>query len=202
MKCIVSMVILALFASCSTSPFREATKEQEIINEHLSQGVKYLEGDFEDRFSKNGKDGVYLSAVGTAIYPIESNQKLVESAAISDSKFRLVSSAPSEFRREIQQAIGTELDGVGDYSEISVSVTEVKNLKGIKNKYEDVQCRTKVSPTSTGGYKTERECRAISKVKKSELQRSYDYTIESKYGVSKKKINSNLERQFSATASR
>lgn len=202
MKGIVSVVILVLFVSCSSSPFKEATKEQEMINDHLSQGVRYLEGDFEERFSKNGKDGVYLSAIGTAIYPIESNRKLVESAAISDSKFRLVSSAPSEFRREIQQAIGTELDGVGDYSEISVSVTEVKNLKGIKSKYEDTQCRTRVSPTSTGSYKTERECRAISKVKKTEVLKAYDYTVESKYGVSKKKIKSNLDKQFRATASR
>jgi hypothetical protein len=199
MKSLLSLVVLTLLASCSTSPFKEATKEQEMINQHLSQGAKYLEGEFDDRFFKAGREGAYLKAVGTAIYPIETNEKVIQSAAISDSKFRLTSSAPSEFKREVQQAIGTEIGGVGDYSEISISVTEVKNLKGIKSKYEDVQCRTKVSPTGNGEYKTERECRAISKVKASELRKAYDYTISSKYGVSRNEVGKRLNRQLSST---
>lgn len=196
MKYFSFLALGVLLVSCSSSPFKEATKKQEMINDHLSQGVRYLEGDFDERYSKTGREGAYIKAVGSAIYPIETNQKLVESAAVSDSKFRLISSAPSEFKREVQQAIGTEIGGTGDFSEISISVTEVKNLKGIKSRFEDVECRTKVSPTSNGEYRTERECRAISRVKASELRRAYDFTVSSKYGVSKKEVNRKLASQL------
>ncbi len=196
MRFFTSIMILILFVSCSSSPFKEATKEQEMINDHLSQGFKYLEGDFDEKYAKTGREGVYIKAVGSAIYPVETNQKLIESAAVSDSKFRLISSAPSEFKREVQQVIGTELGGASDYTEISISVTEVKSLMGIKSRFEDVECRTKVSPTSNGEYKTEKECRALSRVKASELRKAYDFTISNKYGVSKKKVERKLAGQL------
>ena len=194
-------LILGILASCSSSPFREESKQQDMVNKHLSMGVKYLEGEFDEKYRSSGRDGAYLKAIGSAIYPAGSSQKLVESAAVSNSKFRLVSSAPSEFKKEVYQAISSELGGVGEFSETAVSVTEVRNLTGIKSKFEDVQCRTKVSPTAQGSYKTELECRAVSSIKMSELKRAYDYTVQKKYGVKKSKLEKRLKQQLRSTAS-
>lgn len=174
--------------SCSSSPFKERTKEQGMVNEHLAQGVRFLEGDFDNKYSKTGRTGVYVIAVGSAIHPVETNQKMVENAAIADAKFRLTESAPSEFRKEVQQVIGTEVGGVGEFSQVDVSVSEVKNLTGVKVKYEDIQCRTRVEPTSDGGYRTMKECRALARVKVSQLKKAYDFTISNKYGVSKAQV--------------
>ena len=198
----LSLTILALvLASCSTSPFKETTKEQDMVNKHLSQGVKYLEGDFDSKYSKTGRVGVYVTAVGSSIHPVETNQKMVENAAIADSKFRLTESAPSEFKKEVQQVIGTEVGGVGEFSQVDVSVSEVKNLTGIKVRYEDIQCKTRVEPTSDGGYRTMKECRALARVKASQLKRAYDFTVAKKYGVSKSKISKSVSRSLSSAKS-
>ena len=187
-------VIFIGLVSCSSSPFKETTREQEMVNEHLSQGVKFLEGDFDSKFAKTGRTGSYVTAVGNAIYPVDVNQKLVESSAIANAKFRLTESAPSEFRKEVQQAVGTELGGIGEFSQVDVSVSEVKNLTGIVVAFEDVQCRTRVEPMSDGGYRTMKECRALAKVKASELKKAYDFTIASKYNVSKKVISGRISK--------
>ncbi len=189
---LVSMIFA--LASCSSSPFKETTEKQEMVNQHLSEGVKFLEGDFDEKYSKSGKTGIYIVSVGSAIHPVETNQKMVESAAIADAKFRLTESAPSEFKKVVQQAIGTEIGGAGNFSQLDVSVSEVKNLTGIKVKYEDVQCRTRVEPKSDGGYRTMKECRAVARVKEKDLLAAYDFTASSKYGVSKKQIEENLNR--------
>ena len=181
-------VIFIGLVSCSSSPFKETTREQEMVNEHLSQGVKFLEGDFDSKYSQTGKRGAVIVSGGSAIYPIETNQKLVENAAVADAKFRLTESAPSEFRKEVRRAIGTELDGVGEFSQTDVSITEVQNLTGVRVKYEDIQCRTRVEPTSTGEYRTMRECRALATVKVSQLKNAYDFTVAKKYGVTKTQI--------------
>lgn len=198
MKTFNSLLLALLLASCSSSPFKETTREQDMVNEHLSQGVKYLEGEFDAKYSKSGRSGAYVTAVGSSIHPVEVNQKMVENAAIADAKFRLTESAPSEFRKEVQQAIGTEIGGVGEFSQIDVSVSEVKNLTGIKVRYEDIQCKTRVEPTSDGGYRTMKECRALARVKAGELRKAYDFTVAKKYGVSKRKISTSVSRRLSS----
>ncbi len=197
-KVFIFTIFITGLVGCSSSPFKEETAQQNKINQHLSQGVKYLEGDFEEKYNSSGRSGMYMTAIGTAIYPVEKSQKVVESAAVTDAKFRLTESAPSNFKREVQQAIGTEYEGVGDYSEISVSVTEVRGLTGIKVRYSDISCKTKVSPTSKGSYKTERECRAIAKVKLSDLKKAYSYTLDEKYRGKKKQIDRRVAQQLTS----
>lgn len=198
MKVLKLSVLTLILVSCSSSPFEETTKEQNMVNEHLSQGVKYLEGDFDAKYLKSGRAGAYVTAVGSSIHPVETNQKMVENAAVADAKFRLTESAPSEFKKEVQRAIGTEAGGVGEFSQIDVSVSEVKNLTGIKVKYEDIQCKTRVEPTSDGGYRTMKECRSLARVRAGELKKAYDFTVAEKYGVSKSKVSSSVSRSLSS----
>lgn len=193
MKLVIYVTLFIGIVGCSSSPFKETTKEQDMVNQHLSQGVKFLEGDFNDKYSKTGRTGVYVTAVGSAIYPQDFSTELAKAKARANAKFSLIESAPTEFRKEVQQAIGTEIGGVGEFSQIDVSVSEVQNLTGIEVKHEDTQCRTRVEPTSDGGYQTMKECRAIARIKASELKKAYDFTISEKYGVTKGQIAESMK---------
>lgn len=200
MKYLISLLLLVSVIGCSTSPFEQQTRRQNMINEHLAQGVRNLDGNFDARFSTDGNDGMYLRKVGTAVYPIGYNENLVRSAAIADGKFKLISSAPSELKSMVQKAIGNSLGYVGEYNQIETSVTEVYALQGIDYSERDIQCKTQVTPTVSGSYKTERICKAIVKVTLVALTKSFDFTIEKKYGIKKKsQVQKILQQQLKNT---
>lgn len=67
-----------------------------------------------------------------------------------------------------------------------MSITEVQGLKGVMVKEEDAECRVVISPNAQGEYDNLRECRAISQVPLSELNKAYDFTLEKKYGSATK----------------
>ncbi len=192
MNKLLIFLISAMLASCSNSPFKENQKYQKHITDHLSQGAKYVNGNFDEKFSKSGQNGIYLTAIGKAVYPLSRNQGVVEEAAISAARFKIVESGPTEFKIIVQKAIGNSLGNIGEFSKIETSITEVKSLTGIKVSYNDIQCKIKTEPTENGGYNNTRECRAIAKVKMIDLVKAYDFTLERKYRkqINKKKIKS------------
>lgn len=186
---LLMMTFVAFFmVGCSSTPLEMQMKRQEIINNHISQGKKYIGGDFDPRFSADGDDGINIRKVGIAVYPAGSNEMLIKSAAIDDGKFRLIESAPSEFKSMVQRAIGNSLGFNGEYNKIETSVTEVQRLSGLRSSQRDVQCKTVVEPTVDLTYKTSKECRAIVYVSKTELQKAFDFTLEAKYGEKKKSV--------------
>lgn len=185
LKLLMLMLIL-MSIGCSTTSFKQAQQRQLLINEHLAQGVQLIDGEFDSKYLTSGSDGISLRKIGIAIYPIGYNEQVIRSAAIADGKFSLIDGAPTEMKSIVQKAIGNAIGYVGEYSQIQTSVTEVRALKGIEASQSNVQCRTQVTPTAEGEYKTERVCRAIVKVSLTELTKAFDFTMASKYKIKKK----------------
>lgn len=194
---LMTIACLFIFASCSSSPFKEATEKNEYLVQHMQQGKRYIGGEFDPKFSTSGNDGMNLRAVGVAVYPVQSNEALVKAKAISVAKFKLVESAPTQFKQIVQQAIGNALGYTGEFTQIETSITEVHGLQGIEIKEENVVCKMVVEPTIEGGYNNNRECRAMATVPLVELRKSFDFTMESKYGPQKKtSVEKILEEQL------
>lgn len=184
---LLTMTFVAFFlVGCSSTPYQQLKERQELINAHLEQGKKYIGGEFDPRFTAGGDDGINIRKVGVAIYPAGSNESLAISAAVDDGKFKVIESAPSEFKSMVQRAIGNSLGFTGEYNKIETSVTEVQRLSGIKTSRRDIQCKKVMEPTADLGYRRTLECRAIVSVEKRELQKAFDFTLESKYGIKKK----------------
>lgn len=194
MRVLLLTVILTL-ASCSSTPLELQMKRQELINEHLSQGKRYIKGDFAPRFSTSGNDGIHVRAVGISVYPAGANEALTKSASVSDGKFKLIESAPSEFKSMVQRAIGNSLGHTGEYNKIETSVSEVHALEGIESGANDTQCKIVVEPTVELTYRTSKECRSIVKVSVVNLRKAYDFTIERKYGLKKRSVVQDILNQ-------
>ncbi len=194
MRILTSIMLLGVLAGCSTSPFKESTEYQEKVSEHLASGIQYPEGDFEEKYTKSSSSAMWLTSIGRSIYPLGSSQVLVESAASSAAKMVLIQSAPSEFKSIVQKAISNELGFTGSYSKVDTIVTEVKNLTGVMVRPEDISCKIRVEPMEDGSFRNSRECRALARVKVSELKKAYRYTIEKKYKskVSKSAVNKTI----------
>ena len=74
----------------------------------------------------------------------------------------------------------------GSTQESQIQITEVKSLTGIKSNFDDIQCVTSAIPKQDLKYKYVKECRVIVRVPAINLAKAYDYTLEKKYGISKK----------------
>ena len=182
MKTIGLIAMSLIMFGCSSSPFKESTKRSDMIADHMAKGKRYVGGDFDSRFNSSGSDGFTVKSIGKSLYPVNQNEELAKAAAIADAKFKLIQSAPSEFKTVVQKAVGNSLGFTGEFNQIDMSLTEVHGLKGVIVKEEDVECKVVTSPNIQGDYDHLRECRAISQVPLSELNKAYDFTLEKKYG--------------------
>lgn len=188
MRIICLILMLLVFVSCSTNPYKEQSLKQQAIMEHMAQGKQYIGGKFDSKFSSSGSDGMNLRSIGVATYPVDMNEQLAKSAAVADAKFKLTDGAPTEMKRLIQKAIGNSLGYVGEFNQIETSVTEVHALRGIEVKEDDIQCLIVSEPVSDGTYRTSRECKAIAKVSLSELTKAFNFTVERKYGIKEESV--------------
>jgi hypothetical protein len=113
------------------------------------------------------------------------------------AKFKLVESAPTEFKSLVQQAIGNSLGYTGEFTKIETSITEVHALRGIEVKEDDIVCKMVVEPTIEGGYSNMRECRSIARVPLTELNKAFNFSMEHKYGPQQKNsVEKLLEEQL------
>jgi hypothetical protein len=190
--------ITLILASCSTkSPFTAETEKQDKIMKHMAQGKTYVGGEFEGKFNTSGSDGFLVRAIGRSVYPTTQSEQLARASAVSDSKFKLTQTAPSEFKAIVQKAIGNSLGQTGDFTQIETSITEVKGVRNIDVKEEDVACKIVMEPNISGSYDNFRECRAIATVSLVELNKAYDFTMSAKYGdKSKSAVEKILEEQL------
>lgn len=201
MKKIHLMTIFCAFliSACSHDPFKAQREKNDMIVEHMKQGKQYVGGEFDARFNQSGNDGMTLRSVGTSMYPIQTNEELSRAKAVSMAKFKLIESAPTEFKSLVQQAIGNSLGYTGEFTKIETSITEVHALRGIEVKEEDTVCKMVVEPTIEGGYSNMRECRSIARIPLVELNKAFNFTMEQKYGPQQKNsVERLLEEQLKA----
>lgn len=206
MKLLLLLILVTIITACSSVPdsLKKEMERQELIAKHLSQGKRYVGGDFDSKYQTDGDDAVVLKRIGISTYPANSNETLAREVAISDAKFKLMSAAPSEFKSMVQKAIGNTLGYQGQYNQIETSISEVQRLEGIEVSNMDVECKMVIEPTADLTYKNLRECRAIATVPLRLLREAFDFTIENKYGTTQKSkieemLNQQLEDIFTPT---
>lgn len=190
MKYLSTVAMIGFLVGCSSSPFKEETKQADMMMEHMSQGVRYSEGGFPDKYKESGLKGRFIVGIGKSLYPMSYGEQMSESAAVSNAKFNIINSGPTTFSSLVEKTLSSDLN-IQQFSQKDISVTKVKNLKGIEIKASEVLCRTRTEPTEgSKKYRIQRECRAIARVSVDELKAAYDFTISSSLGdsVSKSKI--------------
>lgn len=194
MKLLMIVAMSVVLISCSSSPFKEEARQADMMMEHMSQGVRYSEGGFPDKYKESGVQGRFVVGVGKSLYPMSYSEQMSESAAVSNAKFNIVNSAPTTFNSLVEKVLSSDLN-IQQFNQKDISVSKVKNLKGIEIKTSDVLCRTRMEPIEgRKKYKVQRECRAIARVSINELKDAYDFTISSSLQkrVSKDKIITGL----------
>ncbi|EQC44487.1 putative lipoprotein [Bacteriovorax sp. BSW11_IV] len=196
MKLLISMMILGVFTSCASRPFKAESEENDKMMSHLSQGVKYSNGEFPDRFNDNGIRDGYVWGVGKSIYPIEKGVQVAEEAAKSNAKFDLINMAPTMMESLVKKIISSESGEFQDFSKEDISITKIKNLTGIQVSAKDTMCKTRTEPvTGPEKYKISRECRSVAKVRLSDMRAAFDFTLSDRLlaKVDKKKILRSME---------
>ncbi len=189
MRILLCTVMLAGLIGCSSRPFKEESKVADEMMEHMSQGIKYSNGGFPDKFKEDGIRGGYAYGIGKSIYPMEKGEQLGEEAAASNAKFSLIDSAPTFLESEVVKLISSESGSEQEFTRKDISVTKVRNLKGIEVSKKNILCLTRMEPIQGDKkYKISRECRSIARVKVSELKEAYNFTIS---GPVAKKVSSN-----------
>lgn len=171
-----AIVISLAIVGCSSSPFQKKRDRAEVILEHMSQTKMLSGGEFPAKFNESGTRGQYLLGVGKSIYPTGTNIQLCESAAVSAAKFNLIESAPSSFESIVEKSLGTGQGMFEEFSKRDLSVTRLEGLKGIEVEPRDVMCKTQIEPLESGSYKTSIICKAIARVKISELVKASEQT--------------------------
>lgn len=171
---VLSLILGIFLQSCASTNYEELARRQEIINKHLSQEKKYLDGKFDERFEMNPLSDSFYMTIGKAIYPIEYKESYIRAAAIADGKFSLINSAPTEMYKYVLQTKSSEAYTFFEKNELT---TVVYGLTGIHVYDEDISCHLVVVPTIEG-YETNRECRAIVRISKDNLYKAFDLTLQ------------------------
>jgi hypothetical protein len=177
----LSIFSLVTLVACSSTPKTIQSYSNENILNHMSQEKKYLGNSFDTRFEKDGiLNGEYV-AIASIKGSVTDNEKQMITMAAADAKATLLENAPQNFKKVVQSAISTTMDGNGTVDSSAVSVNEIHALTGVMVKFEDTQCARYAVPNENMGYDFIKECRAIARVPAINLARAFKYTLNKKY---------------------
>lgn len=196
MKHFTFLGLMAL-VSCSTPPTKFDI-QNDLVLDHMAKGKKVIGQDFDSKFNQDGLIGGEYIAIASITDKINKNDKQMLTLAEADARSRLLNSAPTEFKKVIQNVISTSTGDNGSVDNIGITVTEVKALTGLTSSFNDVQCVKYSIPNSDMGYDYSKECRVIVRVPAPELMKAYSYTMDKKYGVKEQSaIQELLKKQLS-----
>lgn len=180
----ISILLITLsIVGCSTTPQQKVENQNDAVISHLEKGKRVIGKDFEDRFNKEGLiNGDYI-AIGTFETTNNNAQRFsMVLKAEEDSKSRLLNSAPTEFKKVVQNAIST-VSGSNDAEKVTITVSEVQALTGLNSNLNDIQCVKFAMPTEDLKYEYSTECRVITRVPASNLLKAFNYTMDKKYSL-------------------
>lgn len=182
MKIMYISLLGLILISCSTNKPLSNEAQQKVLV-HMSEPIRVIGKDFEERFKKDGLINGEFVAIGSMTNQSDGHEESMRVYAESKARSQLLISAPTEFKRIIQSAISTATNAHGNVEDISVSVIEVKALTGMTSKFSDMQCVTYATPNMELAYDFKKECRVIVKVPAINLQKAYQYTLDKKYSM-------------------
>lgn len=183
MKKLFIICSLALLASCSSDPYKKERNARDITMQHISQKPEALDGEFDARFKKSGKDGTEMFAVGVTTGSLDDDEYTLLARSEFKAKVKLTQAAPSEYKSMVQQTIGDSVGGEGRFDKADIAVTEVRALTGFHSDESDKECKRFSEPTVSGDYRFRKECRVIVRIPLVRLEAAFKYTLNSKYGV-------------------
>ena len=187
---------LVTLVSCSTPPSKFDIQNDQVV-EHLNKPKKVIGQDFDSRFETDGLVGGEFIAIASVTDKIDKNEKQMQIMAEADARSRLLNSAPTEFKKIIQNAVSTSTGDNGNVENIGITITEVRALTGLTSNFKDVQCVKYATPNHNMNYDYTKECRAIVRVPASELMKAYSYTLDAKYGIKERSaIQDLLKKQL------
>ncbi len=178
---ILTISILGL-ASCA-SPQKTGDQGTDAVIGHMSKGPIVIGKDWDEKFSKDGIIGDELVAIGSKKDSNNMKEETMKVFAETDATGRLLTSAPTEYKKIVQRAIST-VTGDESVDINSYSVTEVKALTGMKTQFSDTQCVKTANPNMDLKYSYVTECRVIVRVPLANLDKAFKFTLSKKYGIS------------------
>lgn len=179
---IIILSLLVTLVSCS-SVQKTGQEDVDAVIVHMSKPKVTVGKDWDDKFKKDGLLNGEFVAIGSITNSINSHEGNMKVMAESDATSKLLTSAPTEFKKIVQRAISSVDGGNGSFEQNHVSITEVRALTGLKSGFDDVQCVTTASPNTDLKYDFVKECRVLIRVPASNLMKAYAYTLDKKYGV-------------------
>lgn len=182
-KLLLLTLATSFIFGCSTAPKSQVEENNDAVVKHLSKGKQVIGKDFDDKFNKEGLiNGEYV-AIGSYIGTKNtSHPSFGILRAEEDSKSKLLNSAPTEFKKVVQNAIST-VNGSNEVDNVTITVGEVQALTGLNSGFNDRQCVTYANPTEDLKYEYIVECRVITRVPATNLMKAYNYTLDKKYSV-------------------
>jgi hypothetical protein len=178
------LMVLSVFglAACSSVP-KTGHQETDAVIAHMSKPKAVIGKDWEEKFKRDGLIGGEFVAIGSTVSHINNHEGNMRLTAEADATSRLLTSAPTEFKKIVQRAVSSVDGNNGTTDQVHISITEVKALTGLKTKFEDSQCVTSATPNTDLKYDFLKECRTIMRVPASNLAKAYSYTLDKKYGI-------------------
>lgn len=192
------LMILGLIGltACSSVP-KTGHQETDAVIAHMSKPKAVIGKDWDEKFKKDGFINGEFVAIGSVTSHVNDNEGRLKLAAEADGTSRLLTSAPTEFKKIVQRAVSTMDSSYGSADQVHISVTEVKALTGLKTGFDDTQCVTTASPNTDLKYDFLKECRTIMRVPSSNLAKAYSYTLDKKYGIKEQsEIKEALNKQL------
>ena len=196
MKTTIIVMSLLVLASCSSVP-KTGDNQADAVIAHMSKPKAVIGKDFDEKFKRDGLINGEFVAIGSVINSVNYHEGNMRIMAEADATSKLLTSAPTEFKKIVQRAISS-LDGTnGSVEQNHISVTEVRALTGLKTQFDDVQCVNTATPNTDLKYDFLNECRVIMRVPASNLMKAYNYTLDKKYGIEEQAaINQMLKQQL------
>lgn len=172
-----------LLTSCSSTGFSDMIERES----RLADSVIEANGgpkEFPEWTKDSGVKGGYVYMVGTFVSEdIEVPEHHMISAAAFDAKGRILQDAPTEYKAIVKSALGTALGTYGEFNKVEEAVTQVKNLTGFRTNKKQFCRLEKVITMKT--VKLVKSCKVQGMISLKDLNKAYEYTVNSLYGESK-----------------
>ena len=181
-------------SACSSVP-QTGHQETDALISHMSKPKAVIGKDWEDKFKQDGFVGGEFVAIGSTVSHANDEEGRMKMASEADATSRLLTSAPTEFKKVVQRAMSSV--GHGSVDQAHFSITEVRALTGLKTYFNDTQCVTTATPNTDLKYDILKECRTVMRVPAANLAKAYSYTLSSKYGIKEQsEIKEALNKQM------
>lgn len=183
----ISILILMLTIVSCSSVKKTGDAKTDAVLEHMSQAPRVMGKDWEERFTKDGFiEGNYVAIGSSTTNDLNGKEGGIRVNTEAIATGALLKSAPTDFKKVIKRVLNSLDNNEGSTTEDQISVTEVKALTGLNSSFGDFQCVKKAIPNKELKYDFAKECRVIVRVPAKNLIDAYDFTLDSKYGISKK----------------